>query len=83
MELTTPTLTLLFEQLGLASAPASIDAFVASHALPPNVKLIDAEFWTPQQARFLKEELREDADWAPAVDELNVLLHETRQTLHS
>jgi Protein of unknown function (DUF2789) len=77
MELTTPTLPQLFEQLGLACDPTSIDHFVASHSLPKDVKLIDAEFWTPQQSRFLKEELREDADWAPVVDELNVLLHET------
>ena len=76
MELTTPTLATLFEQLGLDSDEASIDAFVAAHSpLPDDVKLSDAEFWTPAQARFLKEELREDAEWAPVVDELNVLLH--------
>ncbi|MDB5980841.1 MAG: hypothetical protein JWQ69_1856 [Pseudomonas sp.] len=80
MELITHTLPRLFDQLGLASDPASIDAFVARHVLPQDVKLIDAEFWTPQQARFLKEELREDADWAPAVDELNVLLHKSPPT---
>ena len=75
MELTTPTLATLFEQLGLDSDDASIDAFAEKNQLPDNVKLIDADFWTPQQARFLKEELREDAEWAPIVDELNVLLH--------
>lgn len=75
MELTTPTLATLFEQLGLDSDDASIDAFAEKNQLPDNVKLIDADFWTPQQARFLKEELREDAEWAPVVDELNVLLH--------
>jgi hypothetical protein len=75
MELTTPTLATLFEQLGLDSDDASIDAFAAAHPLPDDVKLIDADFWTPQQANFLKEELRDDAEWAPIVDELNVLLH--------
>ena len=75
MELQARSLADLFAQLGLDSDQAGIDAFVASHSLPDDVKLIDAEFWTPQQARFLKEELREDADWAPIVDELNVLLH--------
>jgi hypothetical protein len=75
MELTTPTLATLFEQLGLKSDQASIDAFVSQHRLADDVKLVDAEFWTPQQARFLKEELHEDADWAPVVDELNELLH--------
>jgi hypothetical protein len=75
MELTSPTLPTLFEQLGLDSDQASIDAFVSAHPLSDDVKLIDAEFWTPQQARFLKEQLREDAEWAPVVDELNELLH--------
>jgi len=75
MELTTPTLATLFEQLGLDSDQASIDTFVSKHSLPDDVKLIDAPFWTPQQARFLKEELRVDAEWAPVVDELNELLH--------
>jgi hypothetical protein len=46
--------------------------------LPEDVKLVDAEFWTPQQSSFLKDELRMDADWAPVVDELNVLLHESK-----
>ncbi|WNW10889.1 DUF2789 domain-containing protein [Pseudomonas sp. DTU_2021_1001937_2_SI_NGA_ILE_001] len=76
MELPTHTLNDLFEQLGLEFDDASIEAFIAEHRLPDGVKLIDAEFWTPQQAGFLKEELREDADWAPVVDELNVRLHE-------
>jgi len=75
MEITTPTLATLFEQLGLDSDQASIDAFVSKHPLPDDVKLIDAEFWTPQQAQFLKEQLRVDAEWAPVVDELNELLH--------
>ncbi|MBI6573749.1 DUF2789 domain-containing protein [Pseudomonas viridiflava] len=75
MELPNPDLPGLFAQLGLENDENSIDAFVAQHRLPDEVKLIDAEFWTPQQAAFLKEELRADAEWAPVVDELNVLLH--------
>ena len=75
MELPNPDLPGLFAQLGLDNDENSIDAFVARHRLPDEVKLIDAEFWTPQQAAFLKEELRADAEWAPFVDELNVLLH--------
>ncbi|MCV4283476.1 DUF2789 domain-containing protein [Pseudomonas capsici] len=77
MELPTHSLPNLFAQLGLDSDEDSIQNFIANHSLPEDVKLIDAEFWTPQQARFLKEELREDADWAPVVDELNVLLHKS------
>ncbi|WP_122523474.1 DUF2789 domain-containing protein [Pseudomonas viridiflava] len=75
MELPNPDLPGLFAQLGLDNDENSIDAFVARHRLPDEVKLIDAEFWTPQQAAFLKEELRADAEWARVVDELNVLLH--------
>jgi len=76
MELPNHTLSNLFEQLGLDADEQSIEAFIAKHSLPDDVKLIDAEFWTPQQAGFLKEELHEDAEWAPVVDELNVRLHE-------
>jgi len=75
MDMTQPTLEALFDQLGLDSDEASIDAFVAAHQLPDDVKLIDADFWTPQQARYLKEELRADGDWAPIVDDLNERLH--------
>jgi hypothetical protein len=46
--------------------------------LPDDVKLSEADFWTPQQAKLLKDEMRDDADWAPVVDELNVLLHATK-----
>jgi hypothetical protein len=69
----------LFEQLALDSDPASIDDFIATHQLSADVKLVDADFWSPAQAAFLKEQLREDADWAMTVDELNVRLHETPQ----
>ncbi|RMV80130.1 hypothetical protein ALP05_03394 [Pseudomonas caricapapayae] len=75
MEQTTTTINDLFAQLGLDSDDKSIEAFVASRTLPDDVKLIDAEFWTPQQADFLKEQLHEDAEWAMPVDELNVRLH--------
>jgi len=76
MEAPTYTLEDLFEQLGLESSPEAIDAFIGEHTLPNDVKLVDAEFWSPQQAQFLKDELREDAVWAIAVDELNQRLHQ-------
>ncbi|MDR6232615.1 DUF2789 domain-containing protein [Pseudomonas oryzihabitans] len=76
MELPVHDLTTLFEQLGLDSDPASIDAFIARHSpLPDEVKVSEAEFWSPAQKAFLKDEIMEDADWAPIVDELNVRLH--------
>lgn len=77
MELLNKDLSLLFEQLGLASDQASIDAFVARHSpLPDDVKVSEAPFWNESQAAFLKEAIMDDADWEPVVDELNVLLHE-------
>ncbi|MFK3969170.1 DUF2789 domain-containing protein [Pseudomonas sp. NPDC087358] len=78
MEITTPTLATLFEQLGLDSDQASIDAFITAHPLPDEVKLSDADFWSPQQKSLLKEELHVDAEWAPVVDELNAALHEKK-----
>lgn len=76
MELPNKDLGTLFEQLGLPSDPASIDAFIAQHyPLPDTVKVSEAPFWSDAQARFLREELLDDADWAPIVDELNVRLH--------
>ena len=76
MDAPTHTLHDLFEQLGLEASPAAIDRFIDQHPLAEDVKLIDAPLWSPQQAQFLKEELREDADWAIAVDELNQRLHQ-------
>ena len=76
MDAPIPTLETLFEQLGLDSTPDAIDAFIVAHPLSEDVKLIDAPFWSAQQASFLKEELRDDAEWAIAVDELNQRLHQ-------
>lgn len=65
----------LFSQLGLESDARSIEGFIGRHApLDEAVKLAQAPFWSPQQAQFLCEALHEDADWAPVVDQLNVLL---------
>ena len=76
MESSIHTLPELFAQLGLPSEQADIEQFIASHRpLPDTVKLADAPFWTQGQAQFLREELRDDADWAEIVDQLNVMLH--------
>lgn len=76
MEPTTHTLSDLFAQLGLDADDASIERFIATHRpLPPTMALADAPFWTPSQAKFLREELWEDADWAVLVDQLNARLH--------
>lgn len=76
MDAPIPTLETLFDQLGLDSSPEAIDAFISKNTLAEDVKLIDAPCWSPQQAAFLKEELREDAEWAIPVDELNQRLHQ-------
>lgn len=64
----------LFDQLGLPSHRAAIEAFIASHRLPPDVELPDAPFWNPAQVAFLRDALNADSDWAEVVDELNHLL---------
>lgn len=75
MEMQVHNMSNLFAQLGLPSEPAAIEGFIASHSpLPEAVCLHEAPFWSPAQAAFLREEILEDADWAEAVDELNVRL---------
>ncbi|MEO8807511.1 MAG: DUF2789 domain-containing protein [Burkholderiaceae bacterium] len=77
MDLTNHSMSALFAQLGLKNEEADIQAFVASHGpLPGDQRLADAPFWNEAQARFLSDEVREDADWADVVDQLNLMLHE-------
>lgn len=67
----------LFRQLGLPDEPAAIGQFIASHRpIPPDVALADAPCWTPSQARFLREEITKDADWAVVIDALNLALRD-------
>ncbi|NHQ88492.1 DUF2789 domain-containing protein [Iodobacter sp. HSC-16F04] len=68
-------LNALFAQLGLASGDDDIAAFIMKHApLPSHFSLLEAPFWTENQAAFLREELEEDADWAEVIDQLDVAL---------
>lgn len=65
----------LFAQLGLPATPDEIAAFLQVNSpLPGTVRLEDAPFWSPAQARLLREELAGDADWAELVDQLNAAL---------
>lgn len=65
----------LFAQLGLPCEPDDIAAFLAAHApLADNVKLVEAPFWKPTQAAFLREALQQDSDWAAPVDQLSAAL---------
>jgi hypothetical protein len=75
MDLPTHDLKTLFDQLGLPSEGTAIDDFIEDHQLDADTKLIDADFWKPQQAQLLKEWLRADGEEAVVVDELNVRLH--------
>lgn len=62
----------LFDQLGLPSTEADIQKFIGSNRhLDPEVFLSDAPFWTATQAKFLRDQILIDADWAVVVDELN------------
>ncbi|MBP6900049.1 MAG: DUF2789 domain-containing protein [Burkholderiaceae bacterium] len=55
----------LFDQLGLASTPEAIDAFIAQHRpAAQGCALPEAPVWTPAQASFLREAIAADADWA-------------------
>ncbi|WP_256832404.1 DUF2789 domain-containing protein [Pseudomonas sp. Pse1] len=79
MEKPTHSLPSLFKQLGLADDAESIDKFIASHSpLKPELHLADAFFWSEGQKQFLRDEIREDADWAEVVDQLNLLLRKGR-----
>lgn len=65
------TMKSLFQQLGLPSSDASIDAFFYNTHLPANIPLESAAVWNSAQAQFLREALAEDSDWAEVVDQLN------------
>lgn len=58
-------IAVIFDQLGLASTPSEIDAFIAQRR-PRSLgsELPDAPMWTPVQAAFLREAIAVDADWA-------------------
>ena len=65
----------LFRELGLPDDPGSIERFIAAHrGLPAGTSVCDAPFWTATQARFLREGIGQDADWAEVIDTLSVRL---------
>ena len=62
----------LFEQLGLDSSEAAIEAFIdRNRPIPGGVPLAEADCWNDSQRLFLEEALAEDADWVEAVDHLD------------
>lgn len=69
------TMQALFDQLGLPSGDADIQAFVRRHRpLQSHLRLWEAPFWNESQASFLREQLRVDDDWAVLIDTLNAQL---------
>jgi len=70
METGAHDLSHLFRQLGLAGDAAHIDAFLATHSLPPGQRLAEAPYWSPAQAALLSEAISSDAEWAEAADQL-------------
>ena len=68
-------LSALFDQLGLPSDHAAIEAFIGQHApLDNHTRLAEAPFWTSAQQEFLSAELDDDADWAEVIDSLDARL---------
>ncbi|MGM9512911.1 DUF2789 family protein [Roseateles sp. DB2] len=67
----------LFAQLGLPDHPEEIRHFIWQHSpLDPTLRIDEAPFWTPSQARLLREELSANADWAQLVDQLSNALRQ-------
>lgn len=65
----------LFAQLGLLDEPENIADFLAKHrGMADGMRLPDAPYWTPAQAQFLRESLRQDSDWTGLVDQLSQAL---------
>ncbi|MBT0585257.1 DUF2789 domain-containing protein [Alteromonas oceanisediminis] len=76
MDINQPSMSDLFQQLGLKSDDESIEQFIEKHkGLNKTTYLHKADYWNDAQRTFLKEALVEDALWAEVIDELNVRLH--------
>lgn len=75
MDLSNHNLQGLFAQLGLDNQPDSINQFIEQHkGLASEIRLEEANFWSPAQASFLEESIREDSDWCEIVDVLDSML---------
>ncbi|MDF2179636.1 DUF2789 family protein [Aliiglaciecola sp. CAU 1673] len=75
MNLNAPTISDLFEQLGLDNDEKSINQFIERYrGLDSETKLEQAAFWNNAQSSFIKSALTEDAEWAEVIDQLNMRL---------
>ena len=75
MDTSAHTLGTLFAQLGLESNEQAITQFISKHKLAAGMAIQDAPFWNTSQASFLRESLKQDAEWCEIIDELNTRLH--------
>jgi hypothetical protein len=78
MEGNVHSMTNLFNQLGLPSELADIEAFIEAHRpLAADLQLHEAPFWTASQAGLLREQVIDDADWVGIIDQLDSGLRQT------
>lgn len=75
-----PTMTNLFDQLGLDSSPEGIQEFIRGHRLEQGTLLVDAPFWTDAQRALFSQQWHADATWAIVVDQLSEALHTVAET---
>lgn len=75
MDTSNHSLTTLFAQLGLDNDEQAMAQFIRQHKLSPGTAIQDAPFWNQAQASFLRESLKQDAEWCEIIDELNTLMH--------
>lgn len=71
-----PSMTTLFQQLGLDSSDEAIAEFIGKNQLEADVHLANAPFWNDAQRQFINEKLAKDGTWTTIVDQLNESLHE-------
>lgn len=71
-----PSMTHLFEQLGLDASEGAIANFITTHQLDANIFIDQASYWNDAQRQFLQEKIQSDGSWALIVDQLNESLHE-------
>lgn len=77
MEKNTHNMSNLFAQLGEPNDDVAIAKFIEAHKpLPGDMQLHEATFWSSAQAKFLREAICDDADWAAVTDNLNARLHD-------
>jgi len=75
MDETTPSMSTLFQQLGLDDSDEAIASFIRANQLSNETVITKAPIWSDAQRQFLSEQLGADAAWAIVVDQLNEALH--------